>query len=74
MDGELLRAGLADVVARELARVEALRAVARDQALAEDVRARGQAALADSRARTAEHRIASLVERAIDRATARPRA
>jgi hypothetical protein len=71
MDAELARAGLADTVEREFARVEALRAIAREQDRTEDVRSRSQEALADSRARTAEHRLSTLVERAVDRATMR---
>ena len=74
MDAALARAGLADTVEREFARVEALRAVAREHARAEDVRAMSQDALADSRARTAERRLAEIVQRAIDQATLRPQA
>jgi hypothetical protein len=72
MDAELSRVGLADTVEREFARVEALRAIAREQERTEDVRSKSQDALADSRARTAEHRLSAMVERAVDRATLRP--
>jgi hypothetical protein len=72
MDAELARAGLADTVEREFARVEALRAIAREQERTEDVRSRSQVALADSRARSAESRLSALVERAVDRALMRP--
>lgn len=71
LEGELARTGLAAAIEREFSRAASLHAIARDLAHAEDMRAAGQAALADSRARIAEHRVTAIVERAVDRATVR---
>lgn len=72
VEAELGRAGLDAAIDREFSRAAAMHAIARGLADAEDVRAAGQAALADSRARAAEHRVTAIVERAVDRAAARP--
>ncbi|MFM8698899.1 MAG: hypothetical protein ACKOF7_09615, partial [Phycisphaerales bacterium] len=73
MDAALAHAGLPAAIDREFARAESLRQIARGLAANDDARAAGQAALADSRARSAERRVSAIVEQAVDRATVRTR-
>jgi hypothetical protein len=73
MEAELARAGLPAAIDREFSRADSLRAIARGLASADDPRAAGQAALADSRTRSAERRVSAIVEQAVDRTTARMR-
>jgi hypothetical protein len=73
MDDALARVGLPAAIDREFSRAESLRAIAHGLAADDDPRAAGQAALADSRARSAERRVSAIVEQAVDRATARER-
>ncbi|MFM8711998.1 MAG: hypothetical protein ACKOE7_01300, partial [Actinomycetota bacterium] len=53
LDAALAHAGLPAAIDREFARAESLRQIARGLAANDDARAAGQAALADSRARSA---------------------